>query len=284
MIKIIFILSIFINVLFINSTYGIDIFHKFYPKYTVEKNTNKVRTMSTGLILLDLTKYRDSSLKSSIYEDIMSHSKDKPFEDNHSRSTNAHETVHGINNQLRNFYKQHLKKNMNGFYAGEGKGILIENPKLTMRDIIPNIPMVVRGYRYDLYFVKQIGNWNEVPSYPIDEWAAYIAGAECAVDDTKKDIFIPKSDYVSGCLEFSIYCTALSISVAKNDPIFWKTNTQFKNAIQYFLIKAEKIFFEGQNKFPFNEQNRLLHNLRYHDDTKELRDFLLTEFQGVFVD
>lgn len=214
----------------------------------------------------------------------MSYSKEKPFGDENGRSTNVHETVHGINNILRNQYKKDYSKNINGFYAGEGYAIILENPKLTLRDILPYIPDVVRGYRYDLYFVKQLGDWNDTPTYPIDEWSAYIAGAECAVDDTNNGLSIQKSDYVSGALEFSIYCTALAMAVKDKDINYWNNNIQFKNTIQYFLIKSEKIFSEGCDRFPSEKQDKLLNNLRNHEDTENLRQFLITEFQGIFVD
>lgn len=265
--------------------YATEFFRNFYQTYKI-KNTKlqqNERTIAVGLVLIKIPKYKiiDSNM---IYDQIMSYSKNTPFGDKHGRSTNAHETVHDINNVLRNQYKKELKKNVNAFYAGDGYAIIVENPKLTMRDIIPYIPDVVRGYRFELYFTEQLGHWNDVPTYPIDEWSAYIAGAECAVDDNQHNINVSKSDYVSGALEFSIYCTALAMAVKNNDTEYWKNNDHFKNTIQYFLIKAEKVFSEGYDKFPSDKQDKLLNNLRYHKDSKQIRDFLLTEFQGVFVD
>lgn len=262
---------------------GSEFFHRFHKKYTIKNNTNNDRTISVGLILVNIPQYRKPKTD-TFYDETLSYSKNNPFGDEHGRSTNVHETVHGINNELRNQYKIKSKKNVNGFYAGDGRGIIIENPKLTMRDIIPYIPQSVRGYRFELYFVKQLGDWNDVPTYPMDEWASYIAGAECAVNDIQNNIPIAKSDYVSGSLEFSIYCTALALAVSKKDSVYWKDNEQFKNTIQYFLIKAEKVFNEGQDNFPSDKQDKLLFNLRNEESTKELREFLLNEFQGVFVD
>lgn len=268
------------------SVFAEEIFIKFDKSYSIsaEDAVNRTREISVGLILVDLKKHRDLPNTNSVYGEILSYSKQAPFGDKHGRSTNAHETVHGINSELRNHYKTVLKKNVNGFYAGDGKGIVLLNPKLTLRDIVPNIPAVLRGYRYNLYFVQQLGDWNEVPTYPMDEWTAYIAGAECAIDDDKQGINIQKSDYVSGALEFSIYCTALAMSVKDKDPEYWKDNEQFKNAIKYYLIKSEKAFFEGKNKFTFKQQDELLSNLREHPDATDIRNFLLNEFDGIFVD
>lgn len=275
MVKFICIILLFINILTI--AHGSELRRKVRNIYRAEN------IESIDLVLIDIPKYRDIIPNTIIYNQVLSYSKELPFGDTDGRSTNVHETVHSINNQLRNQYKIELKKNINSFYVDDGKAIIIHNPNITMRDIIPHIPLIVRGYRYNLYFVKQLGNWNDVPTYPIDEWSAYIAGAECAVDDVSKGIVIPKSDYVSGALEFSIYCTALSIAVNKNDPDYWNTHKQFKNLIQYFLIKSEKIFFEGKDIFPSDKQNDLLDHLRTHEDTKYIREFLISEFRGIFI-
>jgi len=275
MVKFVCVILLFINIF--NIAHGSELRRKVRNTYRI----NNIEPID--LVLIDIPKYRDIKSDNIIYNQVLSYSKESPFGDPYGRSTNVHETVHGINNQLRNQYKIELKKDINSFYIGEGKAIIIDNPNITMRDIIPHIPLIARGYRYNLYFVKQLGNWNDVPTYPIDEWSAYIAGAECAVNDTTNSITISKSDYVSGALEFSIYCTALSMAISKKDLNYWNNNKQFKNLIQYFLIKSEKIFFEGKDIFPSGQQDELLDNLRTHEDTRYIREFLLSEFRGIFI-
>ena len=68
------------------------------------------------------------------------------------------------------------------------------------------------------------------------------------------------------------------------DKNYWDNNTQFRATIQYFLIKAEKVFFEGKDLFPSQKQDLLLNNLRNSEDCEEFRAFLKKEFQGVFID
>jgi len=284
--KIIVIFSLFMA-LSIESVGRTDDYHFVFNKeYNVKYSySNKPRVISVGLRLFDLKKHRDLMPKDIVYNEVLSYSEEVPFGDEHGRSTNVHETVHGINAAIRNKYKIMLKKNLNGFYAGSGKGILVENPPLKIRDIIPFIPEVLRGYRYNLYFVKQLGDWNDTPTYPMDEWSAYVAGAECAVDDAVRDIRLKeKSDSVSGTLEFSIYCSALALAVKTKCRDYWDNNEQFKNVIKYYLIKSEKAFFEGQELFPSPKQDLLLLHLREHKDATELRNFLLLEFDGIFVD
>jgi len=276
-----------IFIIIINSTfvYSHDQYVYFYNTYTVKYNTSvRDRVISVGLNLIDIPQVSNLEPADSIYNQILSVSETKPFGDDHGRSTNAHETVHGINNILRNRYKKNLKKNVNAFYAGARKGIIVDNPKLTIRDIIPFIPEVVKGYRFKLYFIEQLGAWDDVPTYPMDEWSAYIAGAECAVDDYERGLTAEKSDCVSGALEFSIYCTALSMAIKERDPDFWKNNIQFKHTMKYYLIKSEKVFFKGQTVFSSDKQDKLLWSLREHKDTADMRRFLLNEFDGIFVD
>lgn len=239
------------------------------------------RTVPLGLKLIKLKKYNNFS-ESSIYNEVMSYSASPPFGDEYGRATNVHETVHGINSYIRNkFYKE----KMNGFYAGSGYGILVKNPKLRLRQIKDYVPLSLRGYRFKLYFEQQLGDWDDTPTYHMDEWSAYISGAECAVDDAIKGIqFKEKSDSVSGALEFSIYCTALAMATKDLDKTYWDSEEQLKQAINYFLIKAEKVFYEGQELFPSKAQDLLLYNLRNSEDAKLIRDFLMIEFGGIFVD
>lgn len=220
--------------------------------------------------------------KNTVYSQILSYSMDKPFGDHHGRITNVHETVHGINNYLNNSFR---KEKVRGFYASNGRAILLQQPtSIKLADIIPYIPDILKEYRYKTYFVESLKPWNDVPFYAIDEWSAYIAGAECALDDYKNKVPAKERlDSVSGALEFSIYCVALSMCIKQQDPNYWHTYPEFKNSIHYYLVKSEKLFFEGKDIFPFARQNTLLINLQNHTDAMYIRNFLITEFEGIFI-
>lgn len=238
------------------------------------------RVVPVGLELIKLEKVRELP-DTCVYNQVMNYSISKPFGDAHGRSTNVHETVHGINSYLRN---KHHKENANGFYAGNGYGIVVVNPKLKLRQVQNYVPHSLRGYRYKLYFEQQLGDWDDTPTYHIDEWSAYIAGAESAVDDAIQKIgIVEKSDSVSGSLEFSIYCVALAMATRDLDKDYWTNNLQLKNTINYFLIKAEKVFFEGKDLYPSQKQETLLKNLRESEDAKYIREFLISDFQGIFI-
>ena len=243
------------------------------------KNLSQMSIRSSP-IDIDIFKLEDKKHleTDSIYNQVMT-CFTKPFGNKHGRSTNAHETVHGINNAISN-----TRKGYRAFYVGCCRCVWLKEPNLKMKDIIPYIPTILRGYRYHLYFVSQLKSWNDVSLYPVEEWSAYISGAECAVDDHLHNM-LPKesADSVSGALEFSIYCTALAKAVKSKDLKYWNTHPEFKNTIKFLLIKSEKVFFEGRDLFPSTKQEILLKNLQTHKEAKPIRDFLITEFDGVFI-
>jgi hypothetical protein len=255
-------------------------------QYCLGNETVEVKTFSemeprSTPIVLDIFELEDKKHleKNSIYNQVITCFA-KPFGNKHGRSTNAHETVHGINNAISN-----TRKGYRAFYSGCCRCVWLKEPNhLKMEDIIPYIPNTLRGYRYTLYFVKQLKSWNNVCLYPVDEWSAYISGAECAVDDHMNNMLTQKNyDSVSGALEFSIYCTALAKAIKEKQPDYWQNYPQFRNTIQFFLIRSEKVFFEGRTIFPSSGQDSLLNNLQNNKDAKLIRDFLIEEFDGVFI-
>ena len=243
------------------------------------------KSYSQGIDFISVPKYRTVNDKSIVYKDIMEHSKENPFGNSEGRPTNAHETVHSIHAEIRNEYYLKLGYKVNALYCLDGKAILVKEPKITMRHIIPFVPEKLRSYRWNLYFVKQLPIWNERSTYILDEWVAYINGGRCAVDDYNHSIKVEKSDSVSGCLEFSIYATALAMAVKTHDPEYWETNPEFKATIKYFLIQAEKTLGEGLSILDFESQPQddLYRNLLEDESAEYIRQFLIDEFTGVFV-
>jgi hypothetical protein len=243
------------------------------------KDTSELisRSVSIDLETFALDKKRNLP-NTSVYNEVLSYYSN-PFGDKYGRSTNVHETVHDINSTISN-----LKMGYRAFYIGAGRCVWIKKPLLTMTDIIPYIPNTLRGYRYKTYFVENIKEWNDNALYPVDEWSAYICGAECAVDDHLSNIKAEsKEDSVSGTLEFSIYGIALCMAIKDKDPEYWHNNMQYRHLIHLFLIKSENIFFEGKDVFPSDKQDILLKSLRTDTNAKNIKDFLIKEFHGIFI-
>lgn len=256
----------------------------YFNVYTAAQEIKSIKTpegFRSTPIELNVFKLEDKKnlKKDSVYNQAISYFA-KPFGDKHGRSTNVHETIHGINNTISN-----LRKGYRAFFVGYGRAVWIKEPNITMNDIIPYIPQSVKGYRYDLYFVSQIKSWNNVALYPIDEWSAYIGGAESSVDDYHNQDFDIKTNFdnVSGSLEFSVYCIALSMAIKERDSNYWQENDNFKNCMILFLNKAEKVFFEGKDIFRSNNQNDIIYNLQTHKDCDSMRKFIYQEFNGIFL-
>lgn len=235
-----------------------------------------------SLQLYPVVKYRNTG--TDIYSDIFNHSKQDPYTKS-SRRINAHETSHGITSELRKYYETLWKTKLNVFYVLNSKCIILNESKSTMSQVIEYIPPILRSYRYNLYFVEQIKNWDDMPSYIIDEWNSYILGSMVAVEDYENNIPQDRGDAVSGCLDFSIYAVCFAMSVKDNDPEYYSEYKEFKEAIKYLLIQAEKTFNKGMTIEPFvtATQIKLLNDLRTHKDAQDIRQFLIDEFDGIFV-
>lgn len=260
---------------------NIQYFSNVYGNETYQVKTLSEMASRSSPLDIDIFELEDKKRlqKTSVYNYVLT-SYSKPFGNEHGRSTNVHETVHGINSALSN-----SRKGYRSFYCGTGRSVWLKEPNIKMTDIIPNIPDILKEYRYTLYFVSQLKHWEDVGLYPLDEWSAYISGAECAVDDYTQNMLSDKfkSDSVSGALEFSVYCTALAKTVKEKDIKYWNDYPEFKNTIKFFLVRAEKVFFEGRYIFPSERQESLLNILQNNSEAKPVRDFLIQEFDGIFI-
>lgn len=254
------------------------------PKVIPDKIPEPKPEEKTGLFLTDVDKHREIN-EDTVYGDVLSHSFGEPYGDRYGRRINVHETSHGITSELRNFYEKALKRKLNVFYILNGKCIVLEESSIDMRSVTQYIPKNLRSYRYDLYFVKGIVDWNDMPSYIIDEWNSYILAGKSSVEDFHNGLIREKVDAVSGCLDFSIYSAYFAMAVKKHDPEYWNSYPQFKNTIKYLLIEAEKTFGKGMEieNFRNSSQKELFENLQNSEEASEIRDFLVKEFDGIFL-
>lgn len=230
--------------------------------------------------------YRKSE-EGTVYGDIISHSKGAPFGDRAGRSTNAHETAHGIHSEIRNEYTSSLKKRVNGFYALKGRGVVIEEPGIKMSHAVKFIPENLRSYRYDLYMVNQLRDWNDTPLYIMDEWNAYVLGGMCCVDDVKQGKHKEGwTDGVSGCLDFSIYTVALAMAVKEHDKEYWNDHPQFRNFVKWNLKRANETYLAGHRmkEFQWEKQDKLLKEFLESAGSAKMREFVKAELDGIWLD
>lgn len=235
-----------------------------------------------GPVFVEIPKQREIN-DHGAYQDVLSYSVEAPFGNEHGRATNVHETAHGIHAEYRNKYTLKLKRRVNALYMRDGKIALVKEPDFLLKHIAREIPVPLRGYRYQLYFIDQQQYWDDRPIYVFDEWTAYISGGECAVDDLAKDIVEKGADAVSGCLEFSIYAVATYLTAKLRDPEYLAHEPQFKRVLYYNLTRAEQTFYAGREVFKSTKQEALYNALQTHPEAAPVRDCLRNEFDGMFL-
>jgi hypothetical protein len=240
------------------------------------------KTDRPTLNFIDVPKKNKEIPDDSVYNDVISR-QEKPFGNEAGRHINVHETAHGIHSDLRNEYQKKLGYECNVFYCLNGKAVILKDPDILIRHITRNIPSNLRSYRYNLYFVHQLKDWDDMPTYVFDEWSAYILGSECAVEDHSRGIDVPKSDAVSGCLDFSIYAIAMAKTVKELDPKYWDENSEFKEFVKYNLTRAEKAFKEGRHTFKSSGQEQLLKSFLEDERSNDLKDFMKNELGDYFL-
>jgi hypothetical protein len=213
------------------------------------------------------------SSENDLYADIMNHTTNPFF--NNSHNTAAHETVHGINNDIRNKLGV-----ASGLYVGANKAVVIkEHPKVHIRSLISYIPKSLHSYRFQLYIENQ-GDWNEQPLYIFDEWVAYVMGSKVGIE--RKESF-GTVDGVYGPLEFSFFSIALAMAVEEHDPVYWKENQQFRKFLIWHLKEALKVFKQGRQFYSFAEQEQHLKSFQTGDECKAMRVFVEKHLEGIWL-
>ena len=207
----------------------------------------------------------------SLYADVINHSRNPVL--NESRATNAHETVHMINADLRNAKPG---QRVNAFYVGRGKGLYVNEPHLKKSDVIEFLPQSLRSYRYSLY-IAGARQWEDTPTYLCDEAIAYWVDGQVGVEDIQTGRHKGgNTDGVSGCLDFSIYTIALAMAIEKHDSQYWKSDTQFRQFLTWYLKGACKTFQIGSQmkQFQNDGQDKLLEAFLRGQEGEKMRQFV----------
>lgn len=189
---------------------------KFVDVKTIQNNVDR----SLGVVLGDI---ESKMPKGHAYSDS-------------DRITWAHETTHGINANVRNANFTSGKL-INAFYVLESKALLLEEPKLTLRQVAPTIPNDLRGDIYKLYMVDQAASWNNRPLYTFDELSAYQNGTA-----TRTDLKITnREETVSYMWEMSVYASyviMLDDDNERREALTWMLNRT--SVLYYSSFKTNK--------------------------------------------
>lgn len=221
----------------------------------------------------------------SVYGDVMSHSRERPFGDKDGRATNVHETNHGLNSWIRSKYMSETGKKVNGFYVLDNRGVVIDEPRFRKSQVVKFLPKNLQSYRYSMYITGQAA-WDDTPLYICDEWVAYVNAAKCNVQDVQTGRYKGGwTDGVSGSLEFSIYSIALAMAIKEHDPQVW-SNGQFRNFMIWMLHEANQVFMIGRSmdQFKWDKQDRLLREFLTSSAAEPMRKFVQENLEGVWLD
>jgi hypothetical protein len=125
--------------------------------------------------------------------------------------THAHEMNHGVSNRL------HASTIKHGIYLGNGTGIILPHPQVTIKHVADRVPKDQRGKVYDLYMVQQRRDWNKSPIYILDETVAYYTGC---VAHKQLGYGKHRSETFEFAKELQRYSEVLVDTVRKLDPTY----------------------------------------------------------------
>ena len=217
----------------------------------------------------------------TFYSDVINHTKRRERFD--SLLTDAHETTHFVNSDIRNQHGNGVT--ISGFYVGQDRAIAMDQPKFRKSVVGQYVPRNLRESRYNLY-VAGMREWDDSPLYLYDEWVAYTNGGQTGVDLVEKGKYRGSwTDGVMGALEFSIYATAVVAAVEKHDPSYLTRTPQFLKFTAWNLRRCKDVFDRGKvmAEFKWDRQDKLEENLRTSSEAAPLRDVLDRLLDSVWV-
>ena len=176
--------------------------------------------------------------------------------------TNAHELAHSLNAQLR---REKCNAGENCLYLPDQSIYVLAEPDILKSEIVDYIPNSERGRHFD-YYVVQSADWEEYPSYLIDEWIAFYRGAQAGLENYQ--YLRHKRDALTGLVELATYSNAILDAMRSETPEFYKSgkgmiykkiidsmNTQTAQLVQQVLAKS-KLYFETDRDYALRYLNR----------------------------
>lgn len=249
----------------------------------------------------DYPKVNTDSSDATLYGDIITHCKDwKHYAEPSSKYTTAHEITHGINNDLRLLSGDWDHKN--GFYVGQDRAVILDEPKIKKSDIIPFIPQELRSTRFSLYVQGQ-QSWDDKPLYIYDEGVAYTNGAWAAIQLKEQENYVegmqptmdagvrkhllsdprlglsPSFRYqggntiVDGQIEFIPYMTAVLMATEK---LTGSVDQRLLDFSKWLFRHASNAYYRTlKDGFPkFDVQDKLWTTLKTDASCADMRSFL----------
>jgi hypothetical protein len=191
--------------------------------------------------------------------------------------TNIHEALHSVNSRFRQVFGPKLHKKINCFYVLNNSVAVIEEPPTTLTKVAQRVPQSLRGRVFNLYLVQQAKYWNNEPLYILDEYSAYLAGTDGALQLNIKDRFQGSFEQ---SLEFFGYSLCLAETV-NNLPNY--DNTFLLAFIKWQGERCSRIYQEGKRRGWINLKHYQPYSaLQTSGDATTLKTYLLNVFGKVW--
>jgi hypothetical protein len=210
---------------------------------------------------------------SATYRDIMSHNQRKL--ENEGPTTNAHETLHFLNNTVYNSSRERD----NTLYLGNGKAILVMEPNTkpaVVRDYVP--APLKQVSRYQLYMVKMINDyWSNEMLYIFDEWSGYRADSLVALEIIKagkQSILGNEACITDAASEFLIFGASAVVALSEKEPAYLN-DPHFKTMFGFLAEDSVKAIRAGAgNRQTDCSASKNLEYFRTSPDTSRHRDVI----------
>lgn len=222
-----------------------------------------------------------------VLSDIESHMPAGHIYKDNDKITWAHETVHGINSNMRMHFSKVRKTDtgemvylgewienegiplfksrarINAFYVLEDRAMVLKEPDTTIQQVAKVVPQSLRGGVYQLYMINQAQSWGDTPLYIFDEWVAYTAGSEARLDLDIKE----RSESVLYMLEFNVYAICLAMASQTDD-------SDIKDFMRWNAERAMKVYVDSKEKLGnASSHDEYLEKMRTATDAEEFRTF-----------
>jgi len=175
------------------------------------------------------------------------------------RITWAHETTHGLNSNIRNYYRKP------GFYVLDGKCVILNEPRCRLSDVAVLVPPKLRNHIYNTYLIQAQRDWEPNPSYILDEWVAYCNGAQARYELNLKS----GVSEVTFMTQFNVF--AIYLCMAANDP-------ELDTFVKWNLKRTLKITYDNSTIGSIEEAKSLWNIVKSDLEFFSLREYCRTRF------
>jgi hypothetical protein len=212
------------------------------------------------------------------FRDVLSHTNDR-FNDV-DLVTIAHESMHGLVNEMRNATQEKDQF----VYFENGKGAYILEPRLDsslIRKYVPAGAREIASHTYQTYLLSQVAQWRNFLMF-FDEFNAYKTGVRVGVEVVNARQWRGESrDFVAGVVDFIYFAGAAVQALKVNDPNYLNTNVAFKAAFAMVTEESMKYVAEGVKMREYNgtHAEQLLTHFKTSPENEAIRT-TLKEWMG----